>query len=160
MPMRQQGFSLKELVIAMLIVAILSTIAMRNFGKSRLKTNRENGTECLVEAQKKIENYYNRYFAYPTLSQIGYTSLQCPVQEGSTQLYKLALSSSSPISGCALCYQLTATPVGAQAKDENNLLLTIDPRDPSTSGFTVAYHKQHTNLAGSTAEGWIFQPGQ
>ncbi|MDR3419094.1 MAG: type IV pilin protein [Nevskia sp.] len=158
--MRQKGFSMKELMIAVLILAIITTLAVRNFGKSRLKTNRENGVACLVEVQKRIEDYYNRYFAYPTLSQIGYSSGNCPITQGSTQLYTISINTTTAVANCTLCYSLTASPSGVQAQDESKLLLTIDPRDPSTSGFTTAYHKQHVTPAGVTEDGWIFQPGQ
>jgi type IV pilus assembly protein PilE len=164
----QRGYTLKELVIVVLIVSILAAIAVRSFRKSTLKNNRQNGIACLVEIQKRMEDYYTRNAGttasggtgYPAnLSQIGYPSPgNCPVAEGSSTLYTVALTlPNTAVANCALCYQLAATGVGPQAKD-GVLLLSVDPR--STAATADIYHKQHTTPGGVTAEGWIFQPGQ
>lgn len=163
----QRGYTLKELVIVVLIVSILSAIAVRSFRKSTLKSNRQNGVACLIELQKRMEDYYTRNAGttvsggtgYPTLSQIGYPSpSNCPVAEGNTTLYTLALTlPNTAVSNCAVCYLLTATGVGRQAKD-GVLLLSVDPR--STAANADIYHKQHITPSGVTLEGWIFTPGQ
>jgi type IV pilus assembly protein PilE len=166
----QRGYTLKELVIVVLIVAILAGIAVRSFRKSALKSNRQNGIDCLVEVQKRMEDYYSRSggatsstsssgttTGYPTLSQIGYGSGSCPVPEGKTTYYSVALTlPNTAISGCSVCYKLTGTPLGTQAKD-GTLLLSVDPRSSAASGDV--YHKQHTTPGGVTEDGWIFQPG-
>lgn len=164
----QRGYTLKELVIVVLIISILAGIAVRSFRKSTLKNNRQNGIACLVEIQKRMEDYYTRNAGttdtagngttgYPTLQQIGYSSGNCPVAEGNT-LYTVALTlPNTAITSCANCYLLTATGVGPQARD-GTLLLSVDPR--STASNQNMYHKQHTTPGGTTVEGWIFQPGQ
>ncbi len=167
----QEGYTLKELVIVVLIISILSAIAVRSFRKSTLKNNRQNGAACLIELQKRMEDYYTRNAGttasssstssntgYPLLAQIGYSSGNCPVAEGNTTLYSVALTlPNTAVSNCAVCYLLTATGVGGQAKD-GTLLLSVDPR--STAANADVYHKQHITPGGVTLEGWIFTPGQ
>lgn len=162
----QKGYTFKELVIVVLIISILSAIAVRSFRKYTLKNNRQNGVACLIELQKRMEDYYSRNAGttassstgYPLLSQIGYGSGNCPVAEGNSTLYTVALVlPNTAIANCANCYKLTATGVGAQARD-GALLLSVDPR--STAASTDIYHKQHVTPGGVTLEGWIFQPGQ
>jgi prepilin-type N-terminal cleavage/methylation domain-containing protein len=168
---RQRGFTLKEIMIVVLIVSILSAIAVRSFRKAALKDNRQNGISCLVEVQKRIEDFYTRNAGtsnssnvggYPPtgdLSGIGYASpANCPVAEGKSVLYTLSyILPDTGVSGCALCYKLTATGAGAQARD-GTLVLRVDPR--STAAATDAYHKQHVTPSGTTVDGWIFNPGQ
>jgi prepilin-type N-terminal cleavage/methylation domain-containing protein len=168
---RQQGFTLKELIIAVAIVMILSAIAMRSFRKAVLKNNRQNGVACLVEVQKRIEDYYTRNAGttlsggtgYPPtgdLSGIGYAAGNCPIAEGKSTLYTLTyVIPDTGVSNCALCYKLTATPVGKQAQD-GTLVLSIDPRSSSSASANNAYHKQHITPAGTTLDNWIFNPGQ
>ncbi|MDB5977780.1 MAG: pilE [Nevskia sp.] len=167
----QRGYTLKELVIVVLIISILSAIAVRSYRKSVLKNNRQNGVACLIELQKRMEDYYSRNAGttasnstsssntgYPLLAQIGYGSGNCPVAEGNTTLYTVALVlPNTVIANCSNCYKLTATGVSAQARD-GALLLSVDPR--STAASTDIYHKQHITPGGVTLEGWIFQPGQ
>lgn len=166
-PPHQNGYTLKELVIVVAIVALLAGIAVRSYRKYQLKTNRENGIACLVEVQKRLEDYYSRYSAYPTfdntgLSAVGYvaatgsSSAACPASEDKSTLYTVTLNSNTSVCS-AQCYVLTASGVGPQAKD-GTLVLSIDPR--STASPTEAYHKQHITPGGSTLDGWLFQPGQ
>jgi len=151
--MRHRGFTLVEMMITLTILAIVSVVAFPMFRKATLKSNRPNGTECLVEVQKRMEDYYTRNNQYPTLAQIGYPSnadlkANCPItSDGHTILYEVDLqtapTATSPI------YVLRASGIGAQAKD-GTLLLAVDPRDPSTTGFTKAYDKQHMTPSGVT----------
>jgi len=167
MPSKQRGYTLKELVIVVLIISILAATAIRSFRKSTMKSNRQNGVDCLVEIQKRMEDYYSRNAGssatgsgYPTLSQIGYSAGgNCPAPEGqTTPLYTVTLTQpNTAIANCTLCYLLTATGVGAQAKD-GTLLLSVDPR--STAAYTDVYDKQHKTPGGVTEAGWIFSPGQ
>ena len=165
-PSKQRGYTLKELVIVVLIISILAATAIRSFRKSTMKSNRQNGIDCLVEIQKRMEDYYSRNAGssatgsgYPTLSQIGYSAGSCPAPEGQpTSLYTVTLTQpNTAIANCTLCYLLTATGAGAQAKD-GTLLLSVDPR--STAVYSNVYDKQHKTPGGTTEAGWIFSPGQ
>jgi len=154
--MHQRGFTLIELMIVVTVLAIVSMIAASSFRKHTLKSNRQNGSECLVEVQKQMENYYSRFNAYPaSLIDIGYAAGNCPVSEGKSTLYKVSISK-QPTSADPT-YALQASGTGEQASD-GTLLLSVDARD--TAAAAAAYHKQHTTPAGVTEDGWTFQPGQ
>lgn len=160
------GYSLIELMITVAVLAILTAVVLPIYTKHRLKTNRQNGTQCLVEVQRQMESYYSRFNAYPALTLAGLqtassysaaadgVSANCPVSEGST-LYTVTLAASSVCS--TSCYQLQASGIGPQAND-GALLLLIDPR--SSAASADAYHKQHIPPGGSAVDGWIFQPGK
>lgn len=161
----QSGYTLIELMVAASIMAILAGLAVRSYRSSTLKSNRQNGVECLVEVQKRLEDYYTRNNQYPpssssssTLSGVGYGSGNCPASEGSSTLYTVALvQPNSAVCSTNACYQLTATGVGRQAKD-GTLLLSVDTR--STAGSGDVYHKQHITPSGTTLDGWVYQPGR
>ena len=160
----QRGVTLIELMVAVTILAIAAAIAIPSFRNSALKSNRQNGIQCLVELQKRVEDYYARNNQYPTnLPQIGYpfangTGLSnCPAAEGPV-LYMAVLTADAmePASSCSICYQLQASGVGKQAQD-GTLVLAIDPRSTAPPG--ESYHKMHITPAGAYAAGWVFQPG-
>jgi type IV pilus assembly protein PilE len=160
----QRGFTLVELMIAVTILAIVAAIAVPSYRNSTLKSKRQNGIQCLVELQKRMEDYYGRNNQYPTLPQVGYafvsgSSSNCPAAEGKP-LYTVALTTytMTPSSSCNICYQLQATGVGKQAQD-GALVLGVDPRN--TAPPSEAYHKMHITPATTPVylDGWIFSPG-
>lgn len=120
--MRARGVTLIELVVAVAIVGILATIALPSYQQYRLRANRADGKQCLLDANRRMEAFFNRQNRYTsTLTQIGYAS-NTPTCAGG--LYSLAVSNPS---GCPIsrCYTLTATALGKQVND-GDLRLTFD----------------------------------
>lgn len=121
-----QGFSLIELVIAVLIVAILARIAMPIYTSARLRSERGNGESCLTDLAQKQETYYTRNNAYASdLTALGYdasSSATC----NSTTKYKVT-ASVVDASTCPLtrCYRLSAVPQSSQVRD-GTLYLSYD----------------------------------
>ena len=146
---RQRGFTLIELVVALTIVAVIAAVALPSYRKRVLKANRQNGIDCVIEGQKRIENYYSRFNKSINSLDDAKVSTSCFVPEGKTTLY--TLNYTAPASG-STAYALTATGVGRQAQD-GAIVLIYNPADGSMQ-------KQHITPKNVTVDGWQFNPGQ
>lgn len=108
---RQSGLTLIELLIAVAIVGIITTIAYPNYATYLTKTKRSQATACLQEAAQYMERFYTTNLRYDQTS--GGVAVSLPntacVQDMSAN-YTLAINSVS-----ANAYALKVTPRGAQA---------------------------------------------
>ncbi len=127
---RAKGFSLMELMIAVVIIGILAAIAYPAYTDHMTRTRRSDGKAALLNLANYMEHYYteNNGYTGATLSSIGYTGTTS--QEGYYNLSISALSNTS--------YTLTATPTGVQAGDTTCGALTLT----------------NTNIKGPTADCW------
>lgn len=114
-----QGVTLIELMIVVVIVAILAMIAMPSYTEYRLRTNRTEGQDCLLQVQRRMERYSTVKHSYTTnLTALGYTGLSNGAWScGSDDLYRISVSAASTDCPTQTCYQLVATPQGSQAED-------------------------------------------
>jgi type IV pilus assembly protein PilE len=101
-----EGFTLIELVIAMAIVGILATIAYSSYSTQIQHSRRSDALTSVGAISSSLERCYAQAYAYTgcanaaagvTASQNGYYSIDTTV--------------------AATAYTVTATPVGAQARD-------------------------------------------
>lgn len=147
-----------ELMISVSIVAILAAIVLPSYENYRLKAARSAGTDCLVEAQRRLESYYSRSNTYPSsspLQAVGFSS--DPYACGDDGAYLLARAAEDAACPLAYCYQLVATAQGRQVRD-GDLRLTFDARETNPNKRFV---REHRPPSGTTwTPGWIFQPGQ
>lgn len=102
-----KGFTLIELVVTLLVVAILITVAAPTYRTYILKSHRADGTSTLMAMQLAQEKYRFNNTQYGTLAQVwgGVTS-------SPNGYYQLGISNIS-----ATGYTLTATAQGTQAND-------------------------------------------
>lgn len=114
---RQRGFTLIELMIAVVIVAILTGIAFPSYQRYVLRSHRVEAQALLSEAAARQERYYSQNNAYASTA----AALNMTSQVNALQYYSLAISNVTDTS-----YTLTATAQGAQAKDGQCLSLSID----------------------------------
>jgi prepilin-type N-terminal cleavage/methylation domain len=112
---RAAGFSLIELMVTLLIIAILTTIAFPIYLREVREAHRTSARSAVLDLASREERYYsthNRYTA--TASDLGYTSaFPVSVPNTSDAYYALSLSVSSDSSS----YTATATPLGNQTAD-------------------------------------------
>lgn len=117
-PFSLKGFTLIELMIAVIIVGILTAIAYPNYRDHMFKTRRSDAQTALLNLAGLMEHYYteNNTYATATLTNLGYTNNLTP--QG---YYRLTIAPT------ATAYTLTATPVagGAQASDTTCPTLTL-----------------------------------
>lgn len=66
--MKQRGFTITELVIIVVVIAILAAIATVNYGSWRQRTVRNAMTADLRGAAQAMEQYRNFHNVYPTLA--------------------------------------------------------------------------------------------
>ncbi len=119
MPIRQKGFTLIELMIAVAIVGILAGIAVPQYGRYVTEARRTDGHIALRAAVQMMERCRSRTFNYSAATCTGPVT-DLPSDEGN---YTVRLDNSSPTA-----YTLTAVaaPDGPQANDTDCVTMSID----------------------------------
>jgi type IV pilus assembly protein PilE len=119
------GFTLVELIFALVIIAILSAVAVGLFRPYTLKTRRVDGINAILNLQLTEERYRSTNTQYGSLAQIGGSGT-------STQgYYTLTITNTG-----ATTYTITATGVGAQANDAEGST-ACSPLVLTVNGLTV-----------------------
>lgn len=117
--MVKNGFSLLELVITMVIVAILASISYPIYLQHLITVRRTEARTSLYELAHQLEQYYTENDSYEgvTLAKLGMPSY---TENG---FYALRVVSQEHGYG----YLITAIPQGVQAEQDNNCgALTLD----------------------------------
>ena len=115
-PCRSRGFSLTELVVAMVIGAIIVAIAVPAYQDYTRSARRSDGISMLLEAANRQARFLADNDAYTaTLTDLGYASDPATSPDGFYQL-----SATVNANG----YVLTATPQGSQVSDTDCGTLT------------------------------------
>lgn len=130
---RVRGFTLIELMVVVLIVAVLAGIAYPSYTQYVIRARRADGQSALLQLQGQQEKFltqcgkYTNQLATGTVSActgLGYpntladsTKIQSPDRN-----YNLYIST---IAANAATYTATAEPVGAQANDTDCAKLTL-----------------------------------
>ncbi|MBP9722777.1 MAG: type IV pilin protein [Gammaproteobacteria bacterium] len=103
------AFTLIEMMIVIVIIAILVGIAYPNYSKQIQTSRRTDGRSALLDYAMKFEEFYGANYTY-TGADTQYGLTTTPVTDGG--FYKI--SASIPTTDT---YILTATAIGAQLKD-------------------------------------------
>ena len=107
---RQQGFTLIELMIVVLIVAILGAIAIPSYRKYVVRSHRVDAQRALTELAARQERYLYSNNAYAdSVSDLGGTSSMA----GS--YYTVTMD---PASASSTTFKVVATAVGSQSDDD------------------------------------------
>ncbi|MDX9875798.1 MAG: type IV pilin protein [Spongiibacteraceae bacterium] len=138
---RVRGFTLIELMIAVVIVAILAAFAIPSYQQYVLRGHRSEGTALLSDAAARQERFFAQNNSYVT-SQTNIGKLGLPNTSGTTVSsltgrYTLSVSSATNDGG----YTLTAAPQGPQLKDTACGSLILDAtgkRGVGASGANVS----------------------
>ena len=110
-PRRQRGFTLIELMIAVVIVGILAMIAYPSYTNYLVKSRRSQATACLQEASQFMERFYTTNLRYDQTA--GGVAVSLPTTSCIQDMngrYVISISSVN-----ANSFVLRATPQGAQA---------------------------------------------
>lgn len=138
---RQSGFSLIELMIVVVVIAILAAIAIPNYRDYTVRTRREAAGACLTEIAQAMERRYTECLAYDR-ARNGETPPTCAdttdvPQCGQTG--ELAGHYATPTLPTldARNFTLSIAPTGAQATADTKCgTLTLDNR--GTKGASVS----------------------
>lgn len=100
------GFTLIELMIAVVVVAILAAVAYPNYSEQVRKSRRAEAKSLIGDAANRLERCYTRFNAY---NAAGCEGIGSGTSEGGYYALSLQVTANS--------YTLTATPQGKQADD-------------------------------------------
>lgn len=112
-----RGFTLIEVMIVVVTVAILASIAFPSYQRYVLRSHRVEAQALLSEAAARQERYYSQNNAYASTA----AALNMTGNVNGLQYYSLTISNVT-----ATTYTLTATAKGTQAADKECLTLTLD----------------------------------
>ncbi len=116
-PVRMKGFTLIEVMIVVVIVAILASIAFPSYQEYVLRSNRTEGQALLSDAAARQERYFAQHNTYAdTVAKLGLSSAN-----STNGLYQLSISPNPTTS-----FTLTATPQGSQTRDTKCANLTLN----------------------------------
>ncbi len=120
-----KGFTLVELMVVIVIVAILAAIAIPGYTSQIRKSRRTEARNALLDAAGREERFYatNNYYSV-TSSDLGYGTGSWPINVGNNYY---SLSATCTGGGKTPCtdYTLTATAINSQAKDAACTALTL-----------------------------------
>ena|SRR5690554_5336444 len=102
------GFTLIELMITVVILAVLAAIALPSYQEQVRKTRRTNAQSDLLELAAYMERYYGENFTYAGAA----LPFSESPKEGGRKFYNLAITASS-----ANSFTLTASPKNSQSGD-------------------------------------------
>jgi type IV pilus assembly protein PilE len=129
---RVQGFSLIELVIAMVVGAILVSIAIPSYTKYVLRAHRTEAKTALLDLASMEERYFSIQNVYSTTTtDLGYAG-PWPITVGNSYYQvqvpivvpAVAPTALSP-GGTPSTYSITAVPIGTQVNDAACASFTI-----------------------------------
>jgi type IV pilus assembly protein PilE len=117
---KARGFSLIELMITVLIVAILAAVAVPAYQNQVAKTNRSAAKACLAQYSQFMERSYTTALTY--VGGVPATPLGCTTEGNLQNRYTFTVANLT-----ASTYQATATPTAVQsARDSRCGTLTLD----------------------------------
>jgi type IV pilus assembly protein PilE len=127
-----KGFTLVEMMVTVLILAILAAIAVPSYSSQVRKSRRTEARNSVLDAAAREERFYatnNKYSQ--TATDLGYAALPQP-----GQYYQLAIAC-TPDATCT-GYSVTATPQGPQVKDTSCATFQVDQTGKQTASAAVA----------------------
>ena len=130
-----KGFTLVELMVVIVIVAVLAAIAIPGYTSQIRKSRRTEARNALLDAAAREERFYatNNYYTV-TGTDLGYGAA-LPVNVGNNY-YRLSGTCTIVNTRCT-DYKLTAQAINAQLKDTACTALTLDQTGSQTATGTA-----------------------
>jgi type IV pilus assembly protein PilE len=138
---RHSGFTLIELVITMVIVAILASIAIPSYTAYILRSHRTEAKTALLDIASLEERFFtanNNYTKTPT--DLGYTGAAGTAFNVGSSYYKVLVDKADATApttaqpaGIPATYTMTATAIGSQQKDTTCATFTLDSTGAQTA---------------------------
>jgi type IV pilus assembly protein PilE len=128
---RLKGFSLLELLIALVIIGILVSITYPSYLNYLYQSRRTDAMTTLSQTQMILERCYSQNFSYNAAC----TALPTFPLTSPQSFYTITLSNLG-----ASTYTLTAVPRGAQATDTTCATMTVNQANVKTGTNTVCWN--------------------
>jgi type IV pilus assembly protein PilE len=141
--LRVAGFTLIELMIVVVIVAILLIVAIPTYINQMRESRRTEARDYLVELASREERYYATQNAYTsTASNLGYAGFGSGNPVGSGYYYINTPTIPDPNNASQPSFSLTAVPVAGKGQD----------KDTYCASFTVESNGKRTALNSASAD--------
>jgi type IV pilus assembly protein PilE len=138
---RERGFTLVELIVAMVILATLAAIAIPSYSLYVLKSHRTEAKSALLDLASLEERFFSTANTYsanpPDLGYAGAAGVPFPVGSG---WYNVLVSVTAAVApaplipgGTPATYTITATAIGQQAPDTGCATFTINSAGQQTA---------------------------
>lgn len=130
---KNNGFTLIEMMITVVIIGVLAAIAIPSYSNYVLRSHRSEGQALLNETAARMERYYaqNNTYEAATIEKLGIKAAS------PNNYYTVSIDKST-----ATTYELSATPVGQQLKDTVCGTLRLD--SVGTRGASEAANAEAT----------------
>jgi type IV pilus assembly protein PilE len=133
---RPSGFTLIELVVAMVVASILVAIAIPSYSSYVLKAHRTEAKTALLDIASLEERFFSTNNTYTqTPSDLGYSGSAGTAFNVGSGYYNVLVSkvdATAPTTaipgGTPATYSMTATAIGSQAKDTSCATFTLDSK--------------------------------
>ena len=146
MPLRTRGFTLVEVMIVCVVVAVLAAIALPAYQDQVRKSRRASAQAFLMDAAAKEQTYLldtrATYAGAATCNTTGFTTLSVTPPQNVTDFYDVCVSQDG---GPPPTFTVQATPKNAQTADLGGQSLTLTNagvkgpcRNNSTGAYTAA----------------------
>lgn len=112
---RTRGFTLIELMVALVIVGIIMAVAIPSYRQSVIKGNRRAAQSVMMEIVNRQQQYFIANRSYATEAELAYT---LPPDVSTNYDYDIALDAGPPPA-----FTVTFTAIGGQVSDGD---LTVD----------------------------------
>jgi type IV pilus assembly protein PilE len=135
---KSSGFTLVELIVAMVIAAILAAVAIPAYSNYVRKARRTDAKTALLDMASLEERYFsvnNKYSS--TATDLGYASFPVTVGSGTGDYTIPAPTIGAATTAAAATFSLTATATGDQAKDTLCATFTLTSAGVQTSSDTT-----------------------
>jgi type IV pilus assembly protein PilE len=138
---RDRGFTLVELIVAMVILATLAAIAIPSYSIYVLKSHRTEAKSALLDLASLEERYFSTMNTYsanpPDLGYPGAAGVAFPVGSGWYNVLVTVLPAVPPTAlipgGTPATYTITATAIGQQLPDTTCATFTINSAGQQTA---------------------------
>lgn len=129
----QRGFSLIEIMITVVIIAILAGIAMASYNWAMIKARRSAAAGCVQEAAQYMERFHTTNMSYVNADSSAPALPACSADV--TRFYTVSLAASD-----ASSFSITAVPITGkpQAKDTECATLQINQLGARTASGTLS----------------------
>ncbi|HOY22013.1 MAG TPA: type IV pilin protein, partial [Cellvibrio sp.] len=124
---KDQGFTLIETLITVLIVGVLASIAYTSYYKQVQKSNRSDAKVALNETAQRLQRCFTTYFTYEPASGLCKAADEV-LSAGVKSVEGFYLVQASSVAYTSTTYVLEAKPIAGkrQEKDETCKIISLD----------------------------------